>query len=261
METAHHVVAAHYDLRGEKALAVADPRFGSERAFLHVSEPYRAFERLLRDLRKPEGSRLLDLCCGTGVHSILPAKLDWSVVGIDLSEDSIRAARWLAATNGVADRCEFLAGDALEWRPQLGTFDLVFTSGSLYYLDFDRACHVIDKYLNDNGHFICIETNGDNQLMGMVRRAKALRYKHRDEQTLRGLLGRSALRRLERAFAGSEVRYFDFATLAGMVVEQQGLGRFYHQTASALDRWLLNHVPGADRLAFKFMFHGRKLRH
>ncbi|MDR2157054.1 MAG: 23S rRNA (uracil(1939)-C(5))-methyltransferase RlmD [Clostridiales Family XIII bacterium] len=56
---------------------------------------------------------IFDLYCGTGAISLALARTAKSVIGIELSADSIRAARENAARNGVAN-CSFLEGDALE---------------------------------------------------------------------------------------------------------------------------------------------------
>src|SRR5207253_4786883 len=68
-------VRTFYDLRGIADLRSKDSSFGSGRLPVHVSEPYRYAEWLLTRLAQTGASRLLDLCCGTGVHSIYPAKL------------------------------------------------------------------------------------------------------------------------------------------------------------------------------------------
>jgi SAM-dependent methyltransferase len=58
---------------------------------------------------------VLDVGCGSGVLAFVAAKLGAGrVVGCDLSEPAVQAARRNAAALGLDDRCEFRQGDLLE---------------------------------------------------------------------------------------------------------------------------------------------------
>lgn len=50
-------------------------------------------DKLVKELKLAEGTRVLDLACGKGRHSIYLAQKGLDVVGLDLSEESIRAAQ------------------------------------------------------------------------------------------------------------------------------------------------------------------------
>jgi carbamoyltransferase len=58
-----------------------------------------------------EGARVLDLCTGSGVHAILAAPRAARVVGVDVNPRAVAFARFNAALNGVAARCEVRRGD------------------------------------------------------------------------------------------------------------------------------------------------------
>ena len=53
----------------------------------------------------------LDYCCGTGVHSIFPAKLGANVLGIDFFEKSIEIAKKRAKIFQVENQCSFKVQD------------------------------------------------------------------------------------------------------------------------------------------------------
>lgn len=73
-----------------------------------------AAERLYTDalalLPDIGGKNVLDLYCGTGTLSQVAARSAARVIGIDISEDSIAAARAACVANGI-DNCTFYCGD------------------------------------------------------------------------------------------------------------------------------------------------------
>jgi len=85
-------------------------------------------EGVAKILHLRPGSRVLDLACGAGRHSIELAKRGLEVVGYDLSEPLLKAAR--AAARKASARVTFVHGDMRDL-PYHGEFDAVvnlFTS-------------------------------------------------------------------------------------------------------------------------------------
>src|SRR5262249_40399913 len=78
-------------------------------------------------LHLPSGSRVLDVCCGSGA-SALPAAgavgPKGSVMGIDLAENMLDLARAKAARQGLRN-VEFRVGDLLDLRLPATHFDAV----------------------------------------------------------------------------------------------------------------------------------------
>jgi ubiquinone/menaquinone biosynthesis C-methylase UbiE len=103
----YHELAKYYDLMNREY--VPYPK--------HFSFIEGAFEKYQMKV-----SKILDLACGTGTHSIHFAKRGYEVVGIDLSKDMLDVARQKAKTEGV--RAEFLEGDIRDLRFDRG-FDVV----------------------------------------------------------------------------------------------------------------------------------------
>jgi len=79
----------------------------------------------------PPGSRVLDLCCGSGCIgvSIAVHVPEVKVTMADISKEALKVARENAALNGVSGRVTCLEANALEPpRPLLGKFDLIVSN-------------------------------------------------------------------------------------------------------------------------------------
>ena len=83
--------------------------------------------------RVGSGSRVLDVGCGGGQHAVHMAsrRPDLRVVGVDLSPELVRRSRRLAAKAGVADRVEFVEGNALDLPFPNQDFDHLYCAGSI----------------------------------------------------------------------------------------------------------------------------------
>lgn len=69
-------------------------------------------EFLIKELQLPPGSRILDVGCGTGRHSVALTERGYTVTGVDLSPDMIGKAREKAASRGY--EVDFIVRDAAE---------------------------------------------------------------------------------------------------------------------------------------------------
>jgi SAM-dependent methyltransferase len=85
------------------------------------------------------GTRVLDLACGKGRHSIAAALLGAEVVALERDEDKLAIARERAADRGLA--VDFRVADLEHPWPELGCFDAVLMFN---YLDRARMPWVRD---------------------------------------------------------------------------------------------------------------------
>jgi SAM-dependent methyltransferase len=72
-------------------------------------------------LQLPAGSRILEVGCGTGRHSVELTKRGYRVTAIDLSTGMLAQARKAAETAGVT--VDFVQADATQYQPEPGEFD------------------------------------------------------------------------------------------------------------------------------------------
>ena len=110
---------------------------------------------LLGDVK---GKSILHLQCHFGQDSLSLARMGADVVGVDLSDKSIAAARKL--NDELSLNVEFVESDVLELIGKIDRqFDLVFTSyGTIGWLpDLDRWAETIAHHLTPGGKLVFVE--------------------------------------------------------------------------------------------------------
>jgi ubiquinone/menaquinone biosynthesis C-methylase UbiE len=103
-----------------------------------------------------EKGRILDAGCGAGevlielAHAFPKAKL----VGVDLSQPLLDAARSSAQHAGLSDRVTFEKGDVQAMPFEDGSFDVVISLNMLHYVDYPVAMlNEIERVLAPGGMF------------------------------------------------------------------------------------------------------------
>jgi len=118
----------------------------------------RALGRALRHCGPVAGTRVLDFGCGNGRWSELLREMGADVVGIDISEQAIRATR-----NRIG-RGAFYVADVIEPGLRDSTFDLIVSVTVLQHLSFHeqvRAFEQLVRLLTANGRLLVLENIRD----------------------------------------------------------------------------------------------------
>ncbi len=118
-------------------------------------------ERLLRQLEASEGSRLLDLACGTGIlaRTLAKQRPDLELYGLDLSEDMLAVARKQSST------VHWLNGHALHLPWPDGFFQRIACQQGLQFVPQRPAVlDEIHRVLQPGGQLVaaCWQTVADN---------------------------------------------------------------------------------------------------
>ena len=120
-------------------------------------------DAIIRFLELEPKSRVLDLCCGQGRHSLELARRGYHVVGLDLSETLLDHSRKMAEQEGL--QIEFINGD-MRQLPQTTEFDGIFnfyTAFGYFEKDEDNQAvlNAVGKALKKQGRFLldypCLE--------------------------------------------------------------------------------------------------------
>ena len=134
------------------------------------AEAQRQIEFLQTHIKIPKDSKILDLCCGNGRHTVELKKLGYDVVGLDLSEDLLEVARSKASEDGLD--LHFVQCDMREI-PYENYFDFVvqfFTSFGYFETDAEnqRVLSAISKALKSGGKFMIDYMNPDCIVKNLV---------------------------------------------------------------------------------------------
>ncbi|CAN5525705.1 class I SAM-dependent methyltransferase [soil metagenome] len=115
------------------------------------------------------GQRILDLGCGDGVITAHLASLGVDVLGVDQSEDMLKAARDL----GCAVRR--ISGEALDFD---GEFDAVFSNAALHWMTrVDDVIAGVGRALKPGGRFVAeFGGHGNVAAIATAMRATAAKY-------------------------------------------------------------------------------------
>ena len=124
----------------------------------YYREPYLDFEIFIKN-NVNENHKVLDLCCGNGIHSFTIVKTGAKVLSYDYSEQSINIAR--KRHELIGGNISFNVGDvnSLELKDQ---FDFIICIGSLSYVDNNILISNLKKWLKPKGQFIFIDSFNHN---------------------------------------------------------------------------------------------------
>ncbi len=138
--------------------------------YLRVYQPLEAPEKVRREvdfivkaLNLPAGAKVLDLCCGQGRHSLELARRGFRVVGVDLSEALLYAARKRAESEGL--NVTFLQCDMreIDFKDEFDAIINMFTSFG--YLESEaedeKVLGKVDQALKSGGKFLLDVVNRD----------------------------------------------------------------------------------------------------
>jgi ribosomal protein L11 methyltransferase len=97
-----------------------------------------------------QGSRLLDVGCGSGILSLAALQLGWqSAVGVDIDAQAITVATHNAELNGLQGRARFLQGS---WQSVTGVFSCI--TANIYLGPLVEMLRPLTRYLAPGGTMI-----------------------------------------------------------------------------------------------------------
>ena len=110
---------------------------------------------LVKTLECASGSRLLDVPCGNGRHSLELAKRGYQMTGLDISEQFIEEAR--ASSSAIGTQIEWVLGD-MRHVAREATFDGAFCVGNSFgyfeYSEMEAFLNGVSRALKPEARFV-----------------------------------------------------------------------------------------------------------
>jgi len=212
----------------------------------YIQAPYIYYEKLLAQNVKP-GMKVLDLCCGDGIHTITLAQLMAEVTALDIAENSITLAKLRALRVGIHN-IEFYVGDAENLRLGDKKFDFVTCVGSLSYVDLTIFVSQVKIVLKPGGKFICLDSFNHNIIYRLNRFVQYLGGK-RSWSTIKRMPNLATVDYFKNEFVNVEISYFGIFSFLGPL-----LSRFFgdKQAKEILDK-LDKKFKIFNKYSFKFV--------
>ncbi len=110
---------------------------------------YERFDWVMQRCGDVRGASICDIGCGSGRFVTEFAKRGAArVVGVDVAPDMLRLSKELVTADGVADRCDFVLADVLNWKTQ-EKFDITIAIGLWDYIQEPaERMRLIRKFTN-----------------------------------------------------------------------------------------------------------------
>ena len=245
-----------YDIR---ALARLDKKsvnsLGDSCGSVAISEvlrsPYQSYEKQVILLAK-KGNTVLDICCGTGIFSLVSQPSGTRISVVDIAPNNVKLAMLTAKQRGFNILGKVGDAEALPFEDSL--FDLVTCAGSLSYFDREKGLMEVARVLKPGGYFICVDSLNHNPFYRMNRWLHYLRG-HRTLSTLKRMPKIEIFSEFEK-YLGT-VTYRSFHGIFTFLVPFLDVVLRPQFTADTIN-WLDKKFSFLEKYAFKFVAVVRK---
>jgi ubiquinone/menaquinone biosynthesis C-methylase UbiE len=197
-----------YNQKSSEEISIAAKiiqKSGAEAIPYAIRSPYLRYEELIKLNIKPGVTKLLDICCGNGIHSLTAAKAGAIITATDIAENSIEIAKIRAENENL--KIEFLVSDAEKLSFRDEEFDVITCAGSLSYLDMEIFIPLVKRMLKTGGKFIIVDSFNHNIVYRSNRFIHYLRGK-RSLSTLKRMPTVNTIKYISSHFSSLETEYF-----------------------------------------------------
>jgi len=194
---------------------------------------------------------ILDYCCGNGEESLFVAQHGArKVIGIDISDVSIRNCRERARDAGAENIASFQVMDAEGLEFPDNSFDFMMEYGVLHHLDLSKAMPELARVLKPGGSMVCTETLGHNLLIRLYRK---LTPQLRTPWEAEHILTRESFDIIRQHFGRLELHFFHLATLGAVPFRRTPVFSVMLKGLRAVDSLLLR-LPLIQWQAWQVVF-------
>ena len=112
----------------------------------------KAFNILRQVKALPENPKILDMGCGTGLHTLDLAEISGAhITALDRHREFLNKLVKQVTEQGLAKQIHCVLGDmgAMDFEPQ--SFDIIWAEGSIFILGLEKGLNLWKKFLNPGG--------------------------------------------------------------------------------------------------------------
>lgn len=212
---------------------------------------YKFFYKLLK--KNCRDKIILDYGCGNGIHSIFPLRSGAKkLIGIDLSEESLKIAKKRAEQKGLQEKIEFLKMDCETMEFDDNFFDVILDGGTFSSLDMNKAFPELARILKPDGFLIGIETFGHNPITNLKRKLNEITNK-RTKWAAEHIMKNKNLKIAEKYFGKTDIYFFHLISWAIFPFLSLPGSKFLLKILEKIDSLLLK-LPFFKKYSFKIVF-------
>jgi ubiquinone/menaquinone biosynthesis C-methylase UbiE len=190
------------------SIAISSQEKGIKNAddFVNVQADEYFHSQVRECLKRKETGLILDYGCGTGDKLERYHKFQkWSIIGIDISEESIKLAR---KSHDFTTQVKYMVMDCEKTEFPDNTFDIIIDYGTFSSVDIKKGSREISRIIKPDGILICIETLGHNPFANINRKINMLRGK-RTIWATNHIMTNNSWRNFKRKFEHESTHYFN----------------------------------------------------
>lgn len=226
-----------------------DDRTAQGKYYLALKRCFDRYEKRRDELAR--NAVVLEYGCAQGANAIALAGSATRIEGIDISGAAVDAGNSDLSARAISNvRLSVQNAEAMDFPDD--TFDLVFGSGILHHLDFEKAMSELRRVLKPGGVALFTEPLGHNPVIELYRK-QTPEARTEDEHPLL----KSDFKSFDRTFENTSYRFYGLTSLAAVAFwKVPSLASLVGAVTTVVDSALLR-LPGARWWAWYSVMEGR----
>lgn len=216
----------------------------------HLQSPYKFYHETIASKTFP-GAKIIDMCCGDGIHSLTGAQYGGQVTVTDIAEYNVKLTVEKARLLGYEINGIVADMDNLNMDNEL--FDFATCAGSMSYLELASFIPKVKNLIKNGGYFIAVDSFNHNPIYRLNRFIHFLRG-NRTYRVNKNIPTEKSIEFIKNYFQEVEVRYFGIFTFASVILKLF----LSPQKLSSLIDYLDKKLSFLNKYAFKIVITAKK---